>query len=191
MSRWLMAYGRNMLLLCVIFMLSSLATNLVSYPVWSTYIRSLGASMTELGFVFSISNAVSAGLQIPSGMLSDRYGRKKLHALGTLIGVFPPLLYTFAMGWVDLIPWVVPSNPMVNSSRCFNRGDTSLGVQLDQRGVSVGLNLGSVVRWSNSRHLRHKSSLSRLLRALEYELSTYIADSGNREKGCLKNGSQK
>jgi len=102
----LMAYGRNILLLSVIFALSSLATNLI-VPLWPIYIRSLGASMTELGYVFSISNAVAAGLQIPSGMISDKYGRKRLHVIGTLVGVFPPLLYTFAKSWFDLIPWVI------------------------------------------------------------------------------------
>jgi len=102
----LMAYGRNILLLSVIFALSSLATNLI-VPLWPIYIRSLGASMTELGYVFSVSNAVAAVLQIPSGMISDKYGRKTLHVVGTLVGVFPPLLYTFAKSWFDLIPWVV------------------------------------------------------------------------------------
>jgi len=63
--------------------------------------------MTELGLVFSVSNAVAAVLQIPSGLLSDRFGRKKIHCIGTLLGVFPPLLYTFANNWADLVPWVV------------------------------------------------------------------------------------
>jgi len=102
----LMAYGRNILLLSVIFALSSLATNLIT-PLWPIYVRSLGASMTELGYVFSISYAVAAVLQIPSGMISDKYGRKKLHVVGTFVGVFPPLLYTFAKSWSDLVPWVI------------------------------------------------------------------------------------
>jgi len=102
----LMAYGRNILLLSVIFALSSLATNLI-FPLWPIYISLLGASMTEVGYVFSISYAVAAVLQIPSGIISDKYGRKRLHVVGTLVGVFPPLLYTFAKSWSDLIPWVI------------------------------------------------------------------------------------
>ena len=102
----LMAYGRNILLLSVIFALSSLATNLIT-PLWPIYVRSLGASMSEVGYVFSISYAIAAVLQIPSGMISDKYGRKKLHIVGTLVGVFPPLLYTVAKSWSDLIPWVI------------------------------------------------------------------------------------
>jgi len=108
MAARLMTYGRNILLLSIIFVLSSLAHNLIT-PFWPIYIRSLGASMTELGYVFSISNAISALLQVPSGMISDKYGRRKLHIFGTLVGIFPPLLYTLVKSWVELIPWVILS----------------------------------------------------------------------------------
>jgi len=104
-----MAYGRNILLLCAVFLLSSLATNLIS-PFLSPYIvNSLGASMTELGLVIAISDAVAAVLFIFSGTFSDRYGRKKLHALGTFLSAFPPLLYTFAIQWFEVIPWIILS----------------------------------------------------------------------------------
>lgn len=63
--------------------------------------------MAELGYVFAISNAVAVILQIISGMISDKYGRRRLHILGTFIAVFPPLLYTLATKWTDLIPWVI------------------------------------------------------------------------------------
>ena len=65
--------------------------------------------MTELGFVFSLSNAVAAAIQIPSGFLSDKYGRKRLHVLGTLLAAFPPLMYALANNWIDLVPWVMLS----------------------------------------------------------------------------------
>ncbi len=107
-----MGYVRSILWLSFIFALSSLASGLIS-PLWPIYIRSLGASMTELGLVFSVSNAVAAVLQIPSGLLSDRFGRKKIHCVGTFLGVFPPLLYTFANNWADLIPWVILSGVSV------------------------------------------------------------------------------
>jgi DHA1 family multidrug resistance protein-like MFS transporter len=104
-----MAYGRNILILSIVFLVSSLAINLFS-PIWPIYIKDyLNASMTELGFVFSISNAVAALMQILSGFLSDRYGRKGLHALGTLVAAFPPLMYALANNWVDLVPWVMLS----------------------------------------------------------------------------------
>jgi MFS family permease len=89
--------------------MSSLAVDLIT-PIWPIYIRSsLGASMTELGFVFSASSAVAAVMQIVSGFLSDKYGRKRLHVIGTLLAVFPPLMYAFASNWIDLVPWVMLS----------------------------------------------------------------------------------
>jgi DHA1 family multidrug resistance protein-like MFS transporter len=104
-----MAYGRNILILSIVFLVGSFATNLFG-PVWPIYIKkSLNASMTELGFVFSLSNAVAATIQIPSGFLSDKYGRKRLHALGTLLAAFPPLMYALANNWIDLVPWVMLS----------------------------------------------------------------------------------
>jgi len=104
-----MAYGKSILLLCAIFMLSSVATNLIG-PFLSLYIvDSLGASVTELGLVIAISDFVTAMLLIPSGTLSDKYGRKKLHALGAFLVIFPPLLYTFASHWVEVVPWIMIS----------------------------------------------------------------------------------
>jgi MFS family permease len=104
-----MVYGRNILILSIIFLVSSFAVDLIT-PIWPVYIRSsLGASMTELGFVFSASNAVAAATQILSGFLSDKYGRKRLHIMGTLLAVFSPLMYALASNWLDLVPWVMLS----------------------------------------------------------------------------------
>lgn len=104
-----MAYGRDILTLSAIFLVSSLAIDLIS-PIWPIYIKSsLGASMTELGFVFSASSAVAAAMQILSGFLSDKYGRKRIHVLGTLLAAFPPLMYALANIWSDLVPWVMLS----------------------------------------------------------------------------------
>ena len=104
-----MGHGRDILILSMVFLVSSLAIDLIN-PIWPVYIKSsLGASMTELGFMFSASNAVAAVMQILSGFLSDKYGRKRLHVLGTFLAAFPPLMYALANNWVDLVPWVMMS----------------------------------------------------------------------------------
>ncbi len=103
------AYGRNILILSIIFLVSSLAVEMIS-PLWSIYIEdSLGASIIELGLVFSASNGVAAVMQVLSGFLSDKYGRRRLHVLGTLLAAFPPLMYALANNWVGLMPWVILS----------------------------------------------------------------------------------
>jgi len=102
-----MTYGRDILILSIVFLVFTFALNLFT-PIWPIYIRdSLHASMTELGFVFSLANGVAACVQIFSGLLSDRYGRRRLHALGTFLAAFPPLMYALATGWVDLVPWAI------------------------------------------------------------------------------------
>jgi len=136
-----MAYGRNTLLLCAIFLMSSLATSLIG-PFLSLYIKEgLGATLTELGIVFAISEVVTAVLLIPSGIFSDKHGRKRLHILGTLLSAFPPLLYTFALSWFDIVPWVILSG-------------AALGLYMPIRwsipaDISVTRNLAMAYTWTN------------------------------------------
>ena len=99
----LMNYGRNILILCGILVLNSFAINIAT-PFIPIYIKNLGSTMTELGIVFAIQKTLGALLQIPSGLLADRYGRKKIHALGVFLDIFPPIIYLLAKTWNDLIP---------------------------------------------------------------------------------------
>jgi len=99
---------RNMFVLFMVILLSSISVNLVT-PIWIFYVSSLGASIVELGYISGIPSAVTAFVNILGGSLSDKYGRRKLNVIGTLFGVFPPLLYIFAKNWVELIPWVMLS----------------------------------------------------------------------------------
>ncbi len=100
------AQSRNIFILFMVILLSSLSVNLVS-PIWPLYVTSLGASMVELGYIFAVSNAIAAFMNFLSGLISDRYGRRKINAVGTFLGAFPPLFYVLANSWVDLIPWVI------------------------------------------------------------------------------------
>jgi MFS family permease len=102
------APNRNILILFMVTLLGSLSVSLTG-PIWAFYVSSLEASEVEVGYVFGISNAMAAMANILGGSLSDRYGRKKPNAIGTLLSVFPPILYLFAKNWVGLIPWVVIS----------------------------------------------------------------------------------
>jgi len=96
----------SFLLIFSIFLFGSLAINIIA-PIWPLYIKSLNASMVELGFVFGTSNGMAAILQLVTGVLSDRYGRRRIHIVGTFLAIFPPLLYALATYWYDLIPGVI------------------------------------------------------------------------------------
>jgi len=95
--------NRDVVIISCIFALSNTASGSLS-PIWPIYIVELGATMTELGLIFSVASIAASALQIPSGLLSDRFGRKRLHAVGVLLGVIPPLMYGHAGRWLELLP---------------------------------------------------------------------------------------
>jgi len=98
--------NKDIVIITCIFALSNAASGILS-PIWPIYIVQIGASMTELGLIFSVASIAAATLQIPSGMLSDRFGRKRLHAIGVVLAVLPPIMYTLAGRWLDLLPWAL------------------------------------------------------------------------------------
>jgi len=98
--------NRDIVIITCIFAFSNTASGMLS-PIWPIYIVKLGATMTELGLIFSVVSIAASALQIPSGLLSDWFGRKRLHAIGVLLGVLPPAMYGYAGRWIELLPWSV------------------------------------------------------------------------------------
>lgn len=76
------------------------------YPVLTYYAQSLpGQSYLLIGWAFGIYGLAQAGLQIPFGMLSDRFGRKPLIAvglvlfgLGSLVAAFSDHIFGLILG---------------------------------------------------------------------------------------------
>lgn len=69
------------------------------------YIQSLGASVLQVSFLISITGLAGTLLRVPSGLISDLYGRRKIIIVSIVLAIFPPLLYTFSTHWEHLIPW--------------------------------------------------------------------------------------
>jgi DHA1 family multidrug resistance protein-like MFS transporter len=67
------------------------------------YLDEMGASITEIGFVFTILSMVSLALQIFGGWISDSIGRLKAIAIGSVGGVFGGFLLVLAPTWHWLI----------------------------------------------------------------------------------------
>lgn len=71
------------------------------------YITALGANPIELGSLSSIGSMVSSLISVPMGWIVDRYGAKKVIALGLALSIIVAGIYSFAGNWWILIPAVI------------------------------------------------------------------------------------
>lgn len=69
------------------------------FYVQPLYIKSLGADSLEIGFVLSLAPVVMVLILIPSGILADRHGRKKMMVGGSVMGTVAVLLLASARDW--------------------------------------------------------------------------------------------
>jgi DHA1 family multidrug resistance protein-like MFS transporter len=67
------------------------------------YLNEMGASVTEIGLVFTIVSIVSLALQVFGGWISDSIGRLKAIAIGSVGGVLGGFLLVLAPTWQWLI----------------------------------------------------------------------------------------
>lgn len=67
------------------------------------FISELGATVAQIGLVFTLANIVPLVLQVFGGWFSDNYGRLRAVALGSIGGVAGHILIAFARSWV----WVL------------------------------------------------------------------------------------
>jgi MFS family permease len=99
-----MRLSREVLLLLFIGSIMSLGMNLVN-ALRSLYIQSLGATVLQVSIVIALTGVVGTVLRLPSGLLSDRYGRHRIIGLSVILACVPPVLYTLSAQWFDVIPW--------------------------------------------------------------------------------------
>ena len=69
------------------------------WNVLPLYFEDLGASQVEIGLIYSLINITSYGLQLPGGLLADRYGRRLLIALPTFSFIFCYFVAGVAWAW--------------------------------------------------------------------------------------------
>lgn len=90
-----MSRTHSFVLLCGIGMFCFISYNLVRMPVLSLFAQSLGAGPETIGLVVSVSTLTGVFLKLPSGALSDIYGRRMLLRVGVLAFGLPPFVYPF------------------------------------------------------------------------------------------------
>ena len=113
------------------------------------YLKQLGATPVQIGNVASLAAVASACTMIPAGLLTDRWGPKRVLSYGWLVGVatggFMALAWnlpTFALGWIaySLTLFVIPP---VASYAIAGRG--ALPPERALTMTSAGYALGNVI----------------------------------------------
>jgi len=71
------------------------------YPLLPGFVKNLGGGGEAIGLIDGAANAVAAIVRLPSGMLSDRVGRRPLVLFGYgLSAVVRPLMALAPAGWL-------------------------------------------------------------------------------------------
>jgi MFS family permease len=100
------ALPRDLRLLFLSLFLWTFGLGLYNY-IWPLYLRSLQASPSDVGLVFSIGFLALALSMIPGGLLANKYELKALLIIGWAMSLPPPIMYYFARTWTDVIPGIV------------------------------------------------------------------------------------
>jgi MFS family permease len=90
-----MTTSRSFVLICTVGIFCFISYNMVRMPVLSLFAESLGASPERIGLIVSVSTLTGVILKLPSGALSDIYGRRLLLRIGVVAFGLPPFLYLF------------------------------------------------------------------------------------------------
>jgi MFS family permease len=108
-------------------------------PLIGTQEFGLLLNTAAVSFIISFG-LVKAGVNLLSGALADRYGRKRILVLGWLVGLPVPFMIIWAPSW----GWIVAANILLglNQGLCWSM---AVIMKIDlagprQRGLAVGLN---------------------------------------------------
>ena len=98
--------NRNLMIITLSQSLGMFATFLWR-PFWGLYLLELGASKGILGALSSLQALCNLLLQLPGGMLADRFGRRRVILVSAFFGFIPPLIFRFSTHWTMLLPGIL------------------------------------------------------------------------------------
>jgi MFS transporter, DHA1 family, multidrug resistance protein len=90
-----MTSTRSFMLICTVGIFCFISYNMVRMPVLALFAETLGAGPERIGLIVSVSTLTGVLLKLPSGALSDIYGRRFLLRIGVVAFGLPPFLYPF------------------------------------------------------------------------------------------------
>ncbi len=95
--------GKAFTRLCWFGFAAHLSYALSRFPVVPLYAHSLGLSSRMIGFVVAASTLTGVALKLPSGRLSDLWGRRPILLISALAFALPPFFYPLATAGVTLM----------------------------------------------------------------------------------------
>ncbi len=152
-------FTKEVVILLVVFSLSQIfLTTAIGMmdPVVPLYLtQTFKVSKTAVGFFFSMGRGVATlATQIPSGLLADRYGRKRILSLSILplaiiISLWPSiqnyvllmLLYMFIIGFWSMT-WPVTPAYLMNLTPTLERGRV---ISINQTAIRLGFTVGPLI----------------------------------------------
>ena len=99
--------GNRNIVIVMVMQTLSMFLSWLWWPYKSLFILELGATNEILGLLVMIETLGGMFLQIPGGVLADRYGRKRIILAAAILGLGSPLVYLIAGDWLQLIPALV------------------------------------------------------------------------------------
>ena len=107
--------SRNVLVLTLTRTLSMFMGSLW-WPFQVLYILELGASKQNLGMILTLQSITELVIQIPGGILTDRWGRRKVIVLSTLLRLGSNLIFLSAFHWTHIAPALVLGSAAIISA---------------------------------------------------------------------------
>lgn len=95
--------SRNLRYLFVLNIAFGFSVQLIS-PLFPLYLAEIGANESQNALVISIGGLVATVLMLPSGILVNKVGRKKLLIGGAVTGMISIFLLAFASTWQQVMP---------------------------------------------------------------------------------------
>jgi MFS family permease len=104
-----------------LFAVQALLMFILWVPIWVVFLQRKGLSLTQVGLLEGVAWTITAFLEVPTGAIADRWGRKASIAMGAaLYGVAMFLILGEALSPVFLLGYI-----LWNSSTAFTSGADS------------------------------------------------------------------
>ena len=110
---------------------------MVRMPVLALFAESLGASPERIGVIVSVSTLTGVFLKLPSGALSDIYGRRMLLRVGVIAFGVPPFFYPFISD-LNVLTWLRLFHGLATAIFAPSALATVAELYRERRGAALG-----------------------------------------------------